>query len=224
MNDRSVQPLAAEDDVGLWRGIGAGDFAGKPALFIDRDGVLIEDSGYLGRAEDLRMLADAAAGVAHCNRAGIPVILVTNQSGIARGLYGWADFHAVQAALAEALKRADAHFDAAFACAYHPDGRPPLNVAAHPWRKPNPGMFVAAGEAMRLDLARSWVIGDRASDLAAGRAAGLAGGILLPGAADAGEHAAAQALGTKRFAVAHAPSLMEAVSLLVARQALTRRS
>jgi D-glycero-D-manno-heptose 1,7-bisphosphate phosphatase len=205
---------------GLWCDIAAGDFAGRPALFLDRDGVIVEDTHYLGRAQDVRMLEGAAAAIARCNALGIPVILVSNQSGIARGLYDWSGFAAVQAAIASALAEAGARLDAVLACAHHADGRAPLNVANHPWRKPNPGMIVAA-ERMQLDLARSFVVGNRTSDLAAGRAAALAGGILIATAADGAERAAAMRLGGAKFAVEVAASLADAVALLLARGRLT---
>jgi D-glycero-D-manno-heptose 1,7-bisphosphate phosphatase len=214
------KPEAAGAD-GLWCDIAAGDFAGRPALFLDRDGVIVEDTHYLGRAQDVRMLEGAAAAIARCNALGIPVIVVSNQSGIARGLYDWSGFAAVQAAIASALAEAGARLDAVLACAHHADGRAPLNVANHPWRKPNPGMIVAAAERMQLDLARSFVVGNRTSDLAAGRAAALAGGILIATAADGAERAAAMRLGGGKFAVEVAASLADAVALLLARGRLT---
>jgi len=202
---------------GLWCDIATGDFAGRPALFLDRDGVIVEDTQYLGRAQDVRMLKGAAAAIARCNALGIAVIVVSNQSGIARGLYDWSGFAAVQAAIAAALARAGARLDAVLACAHHADGKAPLNVADHPWRKPNPGMIIAAAERMKLDLARSFIVGDRASDLAAGRAAALAGGILIATATDDAERAAAIALRGGKFAVEVVGSLADAVTLLLAR-------
>ena len=90
-------------DAGLWCQIGPGVFADRPALFLDRDGVIVVDTNYLGRVEDLRMIAGSAAAIARCNALGIPVVLVTNQSGIARGYYDWNGFEAVQAAMSEEL-------------------------------------------------------------------------------------------------------------------------
>lgn len=208
---------------GLWCEISADNFERRPALFLDRDGVIVEDTRYLGRADNVRLLEDASAAIARCNRLGIPVVLVSNQSGIARQFYDWEGFHAVQAALAAALAKAGAHLDAVFACAYHRDGHAPYNVADHPWRKPNPGMIVAAGERMKLDLARSWIVGDRASDIAAGRLAQLAGGILLSANADDPERAAAMGLSAEGFAVDIAASLEAAVSLLLSRGRLSPR-
>ena len=201
---------------GLWCDIAVGDFAGRPALFLDRDGVIVEDTHYLGRAADVRMLAGASEAIARCNRLGIPVVVISNQSGIARGLYDWTDFVAVQTAIVSALAESGARLDAVLACAHHGDGNAPLNVADHPWRKPNPGMMVEAGQRMKLDLARSFVVGDRACDLVAGRTAGLAGGVLIPSCAGA-ERGAATALRSGRFTVEIASSLEEAVARLLAR-------
>ena len=190
-------------------------------MFLDRDGVIVEDTHYLGHAKDVQMLTGAGEAIARCNKLGIPLIVVSNQSGIARGLYDWSGFAAVQGAIAGALAKAGARFDVVFACAHHADGKPPLNVADHPWRKPNPGMIVAAAERMRLDRARSWIAGDGASDLAAGRAAGLAGGVLISTRADEAERASAIQLRGGDFAVDIASSLADAVALLLARGHLT---
>lgn len=215
MTQETARLDAGDAEVGLWSDIAVGSFEKRPALFLDRDGVIVEDTHYLGRAQDMRMFAGAADAIARCNRLDIPVVVVSNQSGIARGLYEWSGFHAVQAALSAALAKAGAHLDAVFACAYHGDGRAPFNIADHPWRKPNPGMIIAAGERMRLDLAHSYVVGNRASDIAAGRAAELAGGIFIAPSADDAETAAAIALRTERFAVEVAGSLKEAVAWLL---------
>jgi D-glycero-D-manno-heptose 1,7-bisphosphate phosphatase len=220
--DQDLEPRSEAS--GLWYEVFTGHFTGRPALFLDRDGVIVEDTQYLGRAQDVRMLAGACAAIARCNELGIPVIVVSNQSGIARGLYDWRGFAAVQAAIASALAQADARLDAVFACAHHADGNAPLNVADHPWRKPNPGMIVAAAERMKLDLAHSWIAGDRASDLAAGKAAGLAGGIFISPRADDAERSAAMRLRSPEFAVDVASSLADAVALLLARGGLMQPS
>ena len=200
-------------DAGLWCQIGPGDFAGRPALFLDRDGVIVVDTNYLGRVEDLRMIAGSAAAIARCNALGVPVVLVTNQSGIARGYYDWNGFEAVQAAMSEELARAGGHLDAVLACAYHGEGSEPLRVADHPWRKPKPGMIVTAAERMKLELSRSWIIGDQVHDLATGLAAGLAGGTLL--AAGDSERRKATALASAQFTVATASNLADAVAGLI---------
>jgi D-glycero-D-manno-heptose 1,7-bisphosphate phosphatase len=206
---------------GCWCELAPGhvDFAGRPALFLDRDGVIVEDAGYVGRAEDARMVDGAAAAIARCNALRIPVIVVSNQSGIARGLYDWDGFAAVQSVIDSALVTAGARLDAVFACAHHGDGNAPLNVADHPWRKPNPGMLAEAAARMALDLPRSWIAGDRASDIAAGKAAGLAGGILILSHALPRERDTALQLRSNDFVVDVVSSLMEAVALLLARGA-----
>src|SRR3984885_10061922 len=184
------------EDAGLWCEVDAAVPPGRAALFLDRDGVIVTDTHYLCRVEDMRMIAGAAAAIARCNARHIPVVVVTNQAGIGRGYYDWDAFHAVQGALKAALKAEGAHLDGVVACAYHAAGRAPLRVDNHPWRKPNPGMIVEAARHMQLDLPRSWIVGDRAHDLAAGAAARRAGGRLL--AVDAREWQGAAKLPTAR--------------------------
>ena len=212
----------AIDDPGLWCETGDADWASGAALFLDRDGVIVADTSYLGRAEDVRLLDGAAAAIARCNALGVPVVVVTNQSGIARGYYDWSGFCAVQAALVTALAGAGAHLDAVLACAYHADGKEPLRIATHPWRKPKPGMILAAGERMNLDLSRSWIVGDKADDVATGAAAGLAGGTLL--ASDDGARRRGACLEHKDFAVMMAASLSDAVAALIEAGRLTSRT
>jgi D-glycero-D-manno-heptose 1,7-bisphosphate phosphatase len=207
------------DDVGLWCQIDYTAAEARPALFLDRDGVVVADTRYLGRLEDLRMIEGAASAIARCNALGIPVVLVTNQSGIARGYYDWDGFHAVQAALSSALAAAGARLDAVLACAYHAAGRGNLRVVDHPWRKPNPGMILAAASRMGLDLRRSWIVGDTVGDLTAGKHAGLAGGTLLSVNDQAAD---VQALANTRFIVERAPSLATAVTSLIERRQLAR--
>jgi D-glycero-D-manno-heptose 1,7-bisphosphate phosphatase len=201
---------------GLWCWIGPGDFARRGALFLDRDGVVVQDTDYLGRADDVRMLPKAAGAIARCNRLGIPVVLVTNQSGIGRGKYDWDAFHAVQAAIVAAMAARGGRFDAVLACAYHADAGAGFCMADHAWRKPKPGMILEAARLMKLDLQASWIVGDRASDIEAGRAAALAGGILLLTRDDASDRTAVLALAGKHYAVATASDLADAVAGLLA--------
>jgi len=208
------------DDIGLWCDIGSADWGQRPALFLDRDGVMIADSGYLGRAEGLRMIDGVAPAIGRCNTLGIPVVVVTNQSGIARSYYNWDGFRAVQVALATALAAAGAHLDAVLACAYHADGSGPLRIDGHPWRKPNPGMILAAGRGMNLNLSRSWIVGDRADDLAAGAAACLAGGTLVT--PDDGERQQALRLASAQFIVETAADAADALALLIDSRRLTQ--
>lgn len=203
------------DDPGLWCEINPTPPSGRGALFLDRDGVIVTDTHYLHRVEDVQMIAGVAIAIARCNALGIRVVLVTNQAGIGRGYYGWDDFHAVQGALSAELAAAGAHLDAVLACAYHAEGREPLRFADHPWRKPNPGMILEAASRMNINLARSWIIGDRAHDLAAGQAGWLPGGTLL--SADPKERHAAFQLDDGGFIVETAPNLADAVDVLINR-------
>lgn len=182
---------------------------GGPALFLDRDGVIVAEVNYLRRIEDVQLTEGAASLIAAANQRGIAVVMVTNQAGVGRGIYGWADFSAVQDEIYSFLALEGARIDAVFACGYHEKGQPPLDAPDHPWRKPNPGMIRTAAEALSLDLARSWIVGDRASDLAAGSSAGLAGGALVETGygSEREEREAAQALGRGPFAVRKIPRL-----------------
>jgi len=164
-------PGRFHEESGIW--IQAGNpFAGqpKPALFLDRDGVIVEETHYLSRAEDVVLIEGAGATIAEANRRGVPVVVVTNQAGIGRGYYGWEAFEAVEEAVKRELERFDAKLNAVFACGFYPE---------HPARKPNPGMLLAAAQMLNLDLARSWIVGDHSSDMEAGSNAGLAGGLHL---------------------------------------------
>ena len=194
------------DGVGLWRETRGAPPAGPPraALFLDRDGVVTAETGYLARAADVALAPGAAALVASCNRAGTPAIVVTNQSGVGRGFYDWNAFAEVQRAVASALAAEGAAYDMALACGYHECGQGPMRCAGHPWRKPAPGMLLEAARCWPVDLARSWIVGDRATDIAAGRAAGLAGGLHVAGTEDS---AAAMRLRRRGFEVRRVDTL-----------------
>ena len=193
------------EDAGLWMDrLPEADFAGRPALFLDRDGVLVEEVDFLRRPEDVRLTPGAAAAIARVNAEALPVIVVTNQSGIARGYYGWADFEAVQSRIAKDLASDGAHLDLVLACGYHRDG---IGVLArdHHWRKPETGMLLEARDRLGVDLARSYLVGDRLTDLEAARAAGLKAGALVPtgyGASEAERHRAALTEWRKDFDLA----------------------
>lgn len=183
------------------------DSPSRAALFLDRDGVVVEEVNYLSKPGDVRLVPGAAEIVAAANRREVPVVLITNQSGIGRGYYGWDAFAAVQRTILDGLARAGAYVDAVYACPHYPD---------HPARKPNPGMLLRAGRVLRLDLRASWAVGDRASDLEAARRAELAGGVhVLSGhGADPGERAAALALAAPSFKVETAPTVAGAAALI----------
>ncbi len=140
------------------------------ACFLDRDGVVVREVNYLSRPQDLELEPGVAATIAALNARGVPVVLVTNQSGLARGYFDWADFAAIQARLYDFL--APAWCDLVLACPFHPQGQR-YRHPNHPWRKPNPGMLYHAARILRLDLSRSVLVGDSLSDLQAAARAGL---------------------------------------------------
>jgi D-glycero-D-manno-heptose 1,7-bisphosphate phosphatase len=191
---------------------GAGGAAGRSALFLDRDGVVVEEVHFLHRPEDVRLVPGAASVVAEARQRGIAVVLTTNQSGIARGLFGWDAFAATQSRLEALLAAEQAAFDMVLACPFHPDGNPPYR-REHPCRKPQPGMLLRAAERLGLDLAASWVVGDRARDLEAGRWAGCAGGLHVLTGHGAGEREDAILLDSPDFDVRLGESVAEAHAL-----------
>ncbi len=202
------------DDEGIWVQVLKG-YDGRdrrPALFLDRDGVVNEEVSYLHRREDVALIPGVAGVISAANRLALPVVLVTNQAGIAHGILGWREFGAVQGRILGELEAAGAFVDGVFACPHHPAGKPPYRHPDHPARKPNPGMLLRAAGMLAIDLAASWIVGDRASDLAAGRNAGLAGGIhVATGYGGEEEHRrGAMALAEDGFAVLTAPSIAEA--------------
>lgn len=200
------------DRDGVWTQIVSVPEPGRAALFLDRDGVVIEEGHYLCRADDVRLIPGAAGVISAANARGVPVVIVTNQGGIGRGYYGWDDFAAVQERILEDLAAAGARVNGVYASPFHPEGVPPYNHAGHPSRKPNPGMMLMAADGLELDLAKSWIIGDHASDLDAGMRAGLAGGmhVLTGHGTHDGERQAALALIGSEFQALEAESIADA--------------
>jgi len=153
----------------------------RPAVFIDRDGTLNEEVGYLHRPEDVVLIPGAARAIAGLNLRGIPVIVVTNQAGIGLGKYGWEDFRAVTEHIHRLLAAEQARVDGVYAAPHHEKGLGEYAHPDHPDRKPNPGMLQRAAEELSLDLSRSWMIGDKAVDLEAGRRAGCRVALVRTG-------------------------------------------
>jgi D,D-heptose 1,7-bisphosphate phosphatase len=156
--------------------------APRPALrtgvLLDRDGTIIVDHGYVGTIERVEVIPGAPEAIAALNAAGIPVVVVSNQSGVARGYFGLDDVERVHVHLAAVLAERHAHVDLFLYCPFHPDGIVPGFVQASEHRKPHPGMAHAAAEALDLDLASSWVVGDRPEDLGLAAAIGAFGVYL----------------------------------------------
>ncbi len=139
----------------------------RRAVFLDRDGTIVEDPGYLHKPEQVRVLATAADGIRRLNRAGYLVVVVTNQSGIARGLYSVADYRAVEKRLGDVLAEDRARIDASYFCPHHPQAPEPCAC-----RKPRTKLFLDAQAALGIDFTRSWWVGDRLSDVQPARALG----------------------------------------------------
>lgn len=155
--------------------------AGRPAVFFDRDGCLNEDSGYVHRRQDFHWLPGAKAAVRLVNRTGVLAFVVTNQSGIARGLYGPAEVDALHAWMSAELARDGAWIDAYRYCPHHPDTGSGPYTRACACRKPKPGMILDLIQAWGVDPARSFMVGDQLRDVQAAEAAGIAGYRVLPG-------------------------------------------
>jgi D-glycero-D-manno-heptose 1,7-bisphosphate phosphatase len=203
-------PLDAQ---GVWCQIIRRPPRGRPALFLDRDGAVVEDTGYLHNVADIVVIAGAAEVIAAANHRNIPVIMVTNQSGIARGYYGWDEFRSVQEAIVGLLANRGARIDAVYACAHHPQGEGALVHPDHPARKPNPGMLLQAASALALDLRSSWLIGDKADDIEAAKRAGIAGAVLVATGHGSAEGQRAAALATEAFEVRLGRSIADAMTL-----------
>lgn len=158
----------------------------RPAVFLDRDGTVIEDVPYLSDPAGVRLLPGAADALAQLKAAGFACVLVTNQSGVGRGYFPEEKVPPVHAELARRLADAGAGLDAVYYCPVAPATDDPT-VVDHDDRKPGPGMLLRAARELGLDLAASWMVGDRVSDVLAGVNAGCRGSVLLrPGPAAAG--------------------------------------
>ena len=154
---------------------------GVPAVFVDRDGTLNRDVEYLATVDDLRLLPGVVDGVRRLRAAGFAVVVVTNQSGVARGLVNAAALTAIHAALARRLAMRGAGLDGIYVCPHHPA------VGRAPWRrrcrcrKPAAGLVRRAVRELGIDLARSYCVGDSAVDLGLAAATGTRGVLVLTG-------------------------------------------
>jgi D-glycero-D-manno-heptose 1,7-bisphosphate phosphatase len=144
----------------------------RRALFLDRDGTLVHAVHFPSRPEQLRLYDDIGAGLRALQQKGFVPIVITNQSGIARGYFGEQDLQAMHRALADQCASQGVQLAAIYSCPHYPQGCVPRYTAACACRKPAPGMLLHAADDFELDLAHSWFIGDILDDVEAGNRAG----------------------------------------------------
>ena len=198
---------------------GLNDYEGRPALFIDRDGVLIEEVGYISRREDVSFIPGAIAAIRTFNEANIPVIVVTNQAGIGKGYLGWESFEEVQEEITAVLRSSNAYLDAVIACPYHKDGIGIYRLDNHPFRKPNPGMIIFAAERLGIVLERSWMVGDMLSDIEAAASAGLCGAVHVETGYGKEHRKGVKTFQKDSFEIVFEKNLFEIASMLIGRMA-----
>ena len=142
------------------------------AIFLDRDDTIIEDPGYINSAEQVKLVPAAAQALVELRKLGFKLIVVSNQSGIARGIIPEHAVAQIHDRLKQLLAEHNAYLDRIYFCPFHPDGALPKFRKDSDWRKPKPGMLLAASKEMKISLANSWMIGNGYADIAAGKAAG----------------------------------------------------
>ena len=157
------------------------DVVARPAVFIDRDGTLTEEVGYVNHPRRIRLLPRSAEAIRRLNAAGIAAIVATNQAGLARGYFSAEVLQAANDEMLRQLKEAGARLDGVYVCTHHPtEGAPPYRIECE-CRKPKAGLLQRAARELGIDLTASAMIGDRASDLDCGRAAGARAVLVLTG-------------------------------------------
>jgi D-glycero-D-manno-heptose 1,7-bisphosphate phosphatase len=147
----------------------------RPAVFLDRDGTLIEERSYITRPDQVRLLSGAAAAVRQLRQAGFACVVVTNQSAVGKGMISLAELGHIHVEMLRQLHEEKADLDGLYSCPFSPTDK----ASDHPDRKPAPGMLLRAARELGLDLAKSWMVGDRESDVLAGRNAGCRESILV---------------------------------------------
>lgn len=153
--------------------------ATSPAIFLDRDGVINEDGDYVSRVDDFHFIEGSIEAMLKLKQAGWKLVVVTNQSGIARGLYSEDEFLALTEWMDWSLVDRGITLDGIYYCPHHPEFGEGEYHQQCSCRKPEPGMLLQAAEELALDLANSWMIGDKTSDLLAAQKAGVMNRILV---------------------------------------------
>jgi D-glycero-D-manno-heptose 1,7-bisphosphate phosphatase len=151
----------------------------RPVLFLDRDGVIVEETNYLHQIDKVKIIQGAFETISLARQAGWAVVMVTNQAGIGRGYYGWKDFAEVNNYLLTELDQRGALIDAVLAVPHHEKGEGKFYSSNHPMRKPNPGMLLAGARVTNGILENSIMVGDNISDLIAAKRANLRAGFLV---------------------------------------------
>ena len=153
----------------------------KPAIFLDRDGTLSHEVGYVNHPSRFRLYPWSASAVRAINRASWLAVVVTNQAGVARGYFPESVFQEVQSRLRGEVEAGGGHFDAVYACLHHPSvGELPYRESCD-CRKPRPGLLRRAEKELGADLRSSWVIGDRYSDMQLAWSVGASGALVKSG-------------------------------------------
>jgi len=142
------------------------------AVFLDRDNTVIEDPGYLSDPDAVKLLPGVELAIKSMAQAGYKIVIVTNQSAIARGLLTEETLEKIHAEMRRQLAEHDAHYDALYYCPYHPEGTVEPYAKDSELRKPQPGMLIRAGKELDLDVSQCWMVGDSARDIEAGQRAG----------------------------------------------------
>ena len=161
--------------------------SGRPAVFLDRDGTIIEEVGYLDRVDRVAFFPWTIAAVRALNQAGLAVVMVSNQSGLARGFFNESVVQDVHQRIAEMLDAGDAHIDAYYYCPHHPDGKVAGLGIVCECRKPARGLVDRAVREFGIDPERSFVIGDRWVDVGLARTIGAKGVLVRTGYGDVEE-------------------------------------
>jgi D-glycero-D-manno-heptose 1,7-bisphosphate phosphatase len=192
----------------------------RPGLILDRDGVLVDFVDYLHQADRTRLAEGSADLISRMKAAGVAVGVVTNQAGIARSLYQWSHYFAVEEEIDRQLSAAGAALDGIVACPFHPDFTQGWCDQHSYWRKPGPGMIELLLDRLKIDRRRCWLIGDHISDIKAANAAGLPGAILVQQGWGAKYRDDVMHLASASFEVVVIEAINQAATILIDRMGL----